>query len=186
MNRYEWVIEEVFWATIKTRPPEPPSTWKYINRFLHEVWKEGDTLTRKRFWKILKECQPSREETDNYLDYNQLSNHFSLVSNFSKAWPESDSIPLQSLTASVNCGRMKLPKEFCKFGGEPDWIQDEKVPVCPSCDGDMAMLLQLKSLPRTVTEREPSLAAYTFGDSGNFYVFCCPSCGEYDTAWDCY
>jgi hypothetical protein len=53
-----------------------------------------------------------------------------------------------------------------KIGGQPDWIQGEDTPECPSCFKKMAFYGQLDCLGDKVP----------LGDCGRIYVFVCMDC----------
>lgn len=55
-----------------------------------------------------------------------------------------------------------------KLGGEPDWIQDEEVPLCKSCKRKMIFYGQLDSIGDSIC----------LADCGMVYVFVCFSCLE--------
>jgi len=74
--------------------------------------------------------------------------------------------------------------ERSKFGGKPDWIQYDEVPVCTSCKTEMVFIAQLDSIehqsdtnPHSIDPISPE-QQYMFGDVGMFYVFFCFECGE--------
>jgi hypothetical protein len=55
-----------------------------------------------------------------------------------------------------------------QIGGEPEWIQDEETPNCPSCEKEMDFVVQLE-------EGHDHRTAMNFG-SGSAYVFACRPC----------
>jgi hypothetical protein len=55
-----------------------------------------------------------------------------------------------------------------KLGGEPNWIQTEEYPRCPSCGEEMTFYGQLDSIGDD----------YDLADCGLIYVFVCFDCFE--------
>ena len=94
--------------------------------------------------------------------------------------------PFPRITTTAKFGKQSLPKDFCTLGGTPEWIQNEMYPICLECDADMVLFIQLKSLPYAITKKKEELGVYSFGDAGNFYLFCCPKCDTYNTSWQCH
>ncbi|OGC68835.1 hypothetical protein A2415_02725 [candidate division WWE3 bacterium RIFOXYC1_FULL_39_7] len=71
-----------------------------------------------------------------------------------------------------------------KLGGNPDWIQNDETPICPSCNKKMSFIAQIDSVehqsglnPNSVNALSPD-QEYMFGDVGMIYVFYCFDCGE--------
>ncbi|MEV6207456.1 DUF1963 domain-containing protein [Kitasatospora sp. NPDC051914] len=64
-----------------------------------------------------------------------------------------------------------------RLGGEPEWLQYEQTPDCPSCEQEMAFVAQLEEGP-------DSLTAMNFG-SGCAYAFACEPCGSGAFLWQC-
>ncbi|MCQ2594283.1 MAG: hypothetical protein MJ196_03380 [Treponemataceae bacterium] len=62
-----------------------------------------------------------------------------------------------------------------KFGGEPNWIQNDETPKCDCCKKKMEFVAQLDSIDFTGYVN-PN-AEYMFGDVGMFYIFFCKKCG---------
>ena len=52
-----------------------------------------------------------------------------------------------------------------RLGGEPDFIQQEKVPVCPQCQQPMTFYAQLDAVGQD--------SEYDIADAGLIYVFLC-------------
>jgi hypothetical protein len=182
MTKYEWTKAQVETATAEFQPEDRT----YIDAFLAEIAKAGEELTRTQFEEIFEAGSPPDEVDAGYFDYNILSDHFVLVADFSEAWDISESTPLPRVSTKANFGDVALPDDFCSLGGTPEWIQNEKYPICPKCDGDMVLFLQLKSIPYEITKNHEELEAYPFGDAGNFYLFHCTNCGTHQTSWECY
>jgi hypothetical protein len=101
------------------------------------------------------------------------------AADFSEAWDvtEAPILPEVKAEGGFRFESVKLPEDFIKLGGEPDWIQNERYLICEKCDRDMGLLFQVKSLPYEIREQRPELERYAFGDAGNMYVFQCPECG---------
>lgn len=55
-----------------------------------------------------------------------------------------------------------------KLGGEPDWIQAEDVPFCPTCEQEMTFYGQLDSIGDEID----------LADCGMIYLFVCFDCFE--------
>ncbi len=63
------------------------------------------------------------------------------------------------------------PKEIgtrSKVGGMPDFIQEDEIPVCPSCKKEMVFYSQLDSVGDKLM----------FADCGMVYIFICFDCLE--------
>ncbi|MEJ8640247.1 hypothetical protein WKI68_00115 [Streptomyces sp. MS1.HAVA.3] len=60
--------------------------------------------------------------------------------------------------------------------GEPDWIQDDETPDCPSCATHMAFAAELE-------EDYDFATGANFGGGGRGYVFTCQPCGEAAFLW---
>ncbi len=62
-----------------------------------------------------------------------------------------------------------------KFGGAPDWIQNDETPKCECCKKKMEFVAQLDSIDYTGFAQKN--IEYMFGDVGMIYVFFCKNCG---------
>lgn len=62
-----------------------------------------------------------------------------------------------------------------KFGGNPDWIQNDETPKCECCKKKMEFVAQLDSID--FTGYASKNVEYMFGDVGMIYVFFCRDCG---------
>jgi len=182
MTKYEWTKQQIEAATTDYPSDHP----QYIDAFLEEVKHAGQSLTRTQFFELFEKCRPPEDADTDYFDYSVLDDHFSLAADFKEAWEIPDSEPLPIVTTKAHYSDVPLPDDFCRLGGEPEWIQNEKFPICGECDADMVLFLQLKSLPYEITKDRRELRAYTFGDAGNFYLFHCPKCRTHKTSWECY
>jgi len=182
MTKYEWTMKQVAEATKEY----PPSNRQYIDAFLAEVERAGESLTRVRFFELFKACAPPLDADVGYFDYEVINDRWTFTADFSEAWKIPAIEPLPRITMTAKFGKRSLPGDFCCLGGTPDWIQNEKYPICPKCDANMVLFLQLKSLPYSLTEHHEELDAYTFGDAGNFYLFQCPNCGAYQNSEQCH
>jgi hypothetical protein len=65
-----------------------------------------------------------------------------------------------------------------RLGGEPDWIQGDETPDCPSCAARMAFTAELE-------EGHDFATSANFGGGGRGYVFDCRPCGEAAFLWQC-
>ncbi|MBC9718805.1 hypothetical protein H9Y04_40390 [Streptomyces sp. TRM66268-LWL] len=63
-----------------------------------------------------------------------------------------------------------------RLGGEPEWIQGDETPDCPSCAGRMTFTAELE-------EGADYETAANFGGGGRGYVFHCEPCGEAAFLW---
>jgi hypothetical protein len=62
------------------------------------------------------------------------------------------------------------------MGSEPDWIQGDETPDCPSCTARMTFTAELEEGADFVT-------SVNFGGGGRGYVFHCRPCGEAAFLW---
>ncbi len=71
-----------------------------------------------------------------------------------------------------------------KLGGEPDWEQNDDVPVCGGCKEKMTFVAQIDSVEHQIDSNPHSVPArsndqkWMFGDVGMIYVFFCFDCLE--------
>ncbi|WP_406178363.1 hypothetical protein [Streptomyces sp. NBC_00996] len=65
-----------------------------------------------------------------------------------------------------------------RLGGEPDWIQDDETPDCPSCADRMAFTAELEEGYEFATKAN-------FGGGGRGCIFSCQPCGEAAFLWQC-
>jgi hypothetical protein len=65
-----------------------------------------------------------------------------------------------------------------RLGGEPEWIQDDETPGCPSCSTPMTFLAELEEGHDWATKAN-------FGGGGRGYVFSCGPCAEATFLWQC-
>jgi hypothetical protein len=63
-----------------------------------------------------------------------------------------------------------------RLGGEPDWIQDDETPDCPTCGNRMAFTAELE-------EGHDFATKGNFGGGGRGYLFSCQPCGEAAFLW---
>ncbi|MEU2428361.1 hypothetical protein ABZ611_02385 [Streptomyces sp. NPDC007861] len=61
-------------------------------------------------------------------------------------------------------------------GGEPEWLQNDETPACPSCAAPMTFTASLE-------EGHDSATAANFGGGGLGYVFTCRPCAEAAFLW---
>lgn len=81
-----------------------------------------------------------------------------------------------------------------KLGGEPNWIQEPDVPVCPDCEIPMTFVGQIDSIEQMKYTHNDSLIIelptpgikYDFGDAGMLYVFYCFHCSHTESVFQCY
>ncbi|MEU6248174.1 hypothetical protein [Glycomyces sp. NPDC047010] len=65
-----------------------------------------------------------------------------------------------------------------QLSGEPEWIQNDETPTCPSCADPMKFMVSLEEGLHHTT-------AANFGGSGRGYVFTCQCCSEAAFLWQC-
>ncbi|MEW2130422.1 hypothetical protein [Streptomyces sp. NPDC005435] len=65
-----------------------------------------------------------------------------------------------------------------RLGGEPDWIQNDETPDCPSCATPMTFTAELE-------EGTDFATPVNFGGGGRGYVFHCRPCEEAAFLWQC-
>lgn len=71
-----------------------------------------------------------------------------------------------------------------KLGGDPDWVQEDEVPDCPSCGEKMTFVAQLDSIEHDSPFNPHRIDClsdqqhFMFGDVGMIYVFFCFDCCE--------
>lgn len=63
-----------------------------------------------------------------------------------------------------------------QYGGEPDWLQYDQTPSCPSCATGMPLVAQLQEGP-------DAIGAMNFGFGGRGYAFACVPCGHGAFLW---
>jgi hypothetical protein len=63
-----------------------------------------------------------------------------------------------------------------QLGGEPDWIQGDETPDCPSCAARMTFIAELE-------EGHDFSTSANFGGGGRGYVFSCRPCSEAAFLW---
>jgi hypothetical protein len=66
-----------------------------------------------------------------------------------------------------------------QLGGNPEWLQHDETPSCPSCSEQMRFVAQFEQC-QDATERE----LMNFG-GGLAYVFACGSCRKASFLWQC-
>ncbi|WP_406861342.1 hypothetical protein ABZO31_13150 [Streptomyces sp. HUAS MG47] len=63
-----------------------------------------------------------------------------------------------------------------RWGGEPDWVQGDETPICPSCTVPMGFTAELE-------EGYDFATSANFGGGGRGYVFSCRPCGGAAFLW---
>jgi hypothetical protein len=71
-----------------------------------------------------------------------------------------------------------------KFGGQPNWIQNDDTPICPDCGEPMTFVAQLDSIGFDRANGEAA-QGFMFGDVGLIYVFFCFNDGETCSIFQC-
>jgi len=170
MTKLQWVEKQIEIAGDN----DSSFLGEFKNTFLSRIRDAGESLTRTQFWKLFRELKPRDKKL--FCDYMILDTRLSYAADFSEVWDTSKAPTLPELKGQFCFGSVKLPADFVKLGGDPDWVQDERFPICGKCDRDMGLVVQIRSLPQKLTEKHEELQAYTFGDAGTFYLFQCPHC----------
>jgi uncharacterized protein YwqG len=81
----------------------------------------------------------------------------------SNSWSQAEDRPLSDVLGQL--------------GGEPDWLQNDETPACPSCAAPMCFVAQLD-------EGHDHTTAINFG-GGYGYAFACEPCGHTSFLWQC-
>ncbi|MFF3737797.1 hypothetical protein [Streptomyces sp. NPDC002566] len=69
-----------------------------------------------------------------------------------------------------------LERVLGRLGGEPDWLQGDETPVCPSCSARMTFAAELE-------EGQDFATSANFGGGGRGYVFTCLPCVKAAFLW---
>jgi len=69
------------------------------------------------------------------------------------------------------------PGQATKLGGNPNWIQHDETPQCPSCGWPMVFVAQIDSIDYNEATWVGD-QSYMFGNVGMIYVFFCFGCSE--------
>lgn len=77
-------------------------------------------------------------------------------------------IPLRELKLKSSDG---TNLQDTKFGGQPDWIQNDETPKCPECHKKMSLVAQIDSFDIEGYHKVISGNRYMFGDVGRIYTF---------------
>ncbi len=78
-----------------------------------------------------------------------------------------------------------------KLGGGPDWVQNDRVPVCEGCKKKMTFVAQIDSVEHQWETNPHSVPAsskdqkWMFGDVGMIYVFFCLDWLETKSVFQC-
>ena len=78
-----------------------------------------------------------------------------------------------------------------KLGGDPDWDQNDEIPVCDNCKQSMTFVAQVDSVEHESNSNPHSVSAlseerkWMFGDVGMIYVFFCFGCLETKSVFQC-
>ena len=178
MKKIDW-IKKGFEIASRGKPDFWPTGEK---RMLKLAEERGESLKRQMFWDVLLEqynseaggdCGGPPDEAHTVLEY------FLERADFSEAWETEPVIPFPEVPEDVLLNTLKKNR-FLKIGGKPEWIQYPNNPICPDCDRNMALLIQLKSLPDELRKQHPSLSEMSFADGGIVYLFHCKDCGQFD------
>lgn len=86
---------------------------------------------------------------------------------------------LQGAITALRCHPADAPPEepvLGRLGGEPEWLQGDETPDCPSCATRMTFTAELE-------EGYDFATSANFGGGGRGYVFRCRPCGEAAFLW---
>jgi uncharacterized protein YwqG len=76
-----------------------------------------------------------------------------------------------------------------KFGGNPDWDQNNETPKCSACGEPMSFVGQIDSIEHNEDhnphQKDYGKQDYMFGDVGLIYVFFCFECLETQSVFQC-
>lgn len=176
MTKVDWVKQQ-----IEASSEDRPALGASFIELIEQVSAAGDELTRFEFMRLVDRLCPD-EPGPEFYQYMLFTNDLEYSADFSEAWEIKKWPALPIVTTASSSGGISLPEDFVRLGGDPEWLQDDSVPICPECDRDMVLLIQIKSLPRIASH--PELEAYCFGDMGTFYVFNC--CNTFTTLEQCH
>lgn len=81
------------------------------------------------------------------------------------------------ITTSNEIDNLPYPENLgkrSKFGGAPEWIQQDETPICLNCNTKMTFVVQIDSIDYSgdIKPKEE----YMFGDVGILYNFFCFEC----------
>ena len=144
--------------------------------FLRKIEAAGEDLTRFQLWRLFQDLRPEADAL--YDDWKALDIQLCYEADLSEIWDTTNAPLLPEIETAAKFDATELPHEFVKIGGQPDWIQDEDYPICEECDCNMALLMQLRSLPYELTNEHKQLRAFIFPGGGNIYLFKCPKCSS--------
>lgn len=166
---------------------------------------EGGTVEYDSFPEILENIVRDADELENQLGdaaggcVLAISQELtSKLENLAKAARSQgvDTLPELKVKLSLESNRKMLGREArkravgnrTKFGGSPDWIQNDATPVCTCCKKAMTFIGQIDSL--SVAENALGQAlkergSYMFGDAGMVYVFWCGKCNTTGSVLQC-
>ncbi|MFD8216828.1 hypothetical protein ACFV2U_24535 [Streptomyces sp. NPDC059697] len=65
-----------------------------------------------------------------------------------------------------------------QLGGQPDWLQADETPTCPTCTQPMNLVAQLEEGP-------DHAATMNFGGCGTAFAFACGPCTQAAFLWQC-
>jgi hypothetical protein len=65
-----------------------------------------------------------------------------------------------------------------QLGGQPDWLQGDETPTCPTCTQPMNLVAQFEEGPDHST-------AMNFGGCGTAFAFACGPCAQAAFLWQC-
>ena len=155
--------------------------WPEGRKRLTELFvSRGEELSRTEFWREFSSCfEESIGAFGPSIHALTAMDYFSACADFSLAWDTAPTVTFPQLSAEMLLRTISVYENFIQVGGKPEWIQNADTPMCPCCERDMALLIQLDSLPREVRKKNPEMNEIHFADSGRIYVFCCKADGEF-------
>jgi hypothetical protein len=169
-------FEELLREQIFTDPDQ--YLGKFRKQLLDDLRKKAPAMTRERFKPWLETWMEKMRDAD-VADLIYLDLHFQFTAKLDEVWPVRRCPAYAKIDAVASFQQQPLPASFLQLGGKPKWVQDEDIPICPGCDRDMQLVVQLTS------PYEHPLAAklqsFHFHDAGRLYLFGCQDCGNYAT-----
>jgi hypothetical protein len=183
-------FREAFVNRVKElRADDPGYMKKAAKEFLAEFDRRPDTGTYHGFFELLEHFEhrleierPDEPDTDDFpFLVSVMREHFREsqlsrgIENFSE------------FKINVCKGDLTLEAGMSKLGGEPEMLKDLDIPVCPECDKNMSLFIQLDDIgrfPQPIGTGDVS--DYSIDGVGIFYVFKCPDCSSLKAFSSCH
>ena len=95
-------------------------------------------------------------------DYESIENNYPEIASICEEIDSEDPMSAyEDIGNEIGC----LMEPSTTIGGYPVWIQGEGTQICPECEGDVELAVQIDS---------EDAVNLMFGDAGCLYVFNCP------------